>query len=130
MPAYVATRIGDVLNEHGKAVKGARVLVLGIAYKADVGDVRESPALKVMQQLRRRGAKVSYHDPYVAAVDVDGVRVSRAAFTGRSLATADCVAILTPHSEYDLQWIADHARLVFDSRNAYNSDRRANIVRL
>jgi UDP-N-acetyl-D-glucosamine dehydrogenase len=131
MPSYVATRVGDVLNEKGKAVNGAKVLVLGVSYKADVGDVRESPALKVMSQLSKRGAKVSFHDPYVESVTgVNGGVVTRTELSSRSLSGSDCVAILTPHSAYDLDWIADHAPLIFDARNAFNSYHRDNVVRL
>jgi len=130
MPGYVAGRIGDVLNEIGRAVKGSTILVLGVAYKPDVGDVRESPALTVMSVLHRRGARVSFHDPYVAAVSMDGTSLPRTELTRRAVIGADCVALLTPHRAYDLGWIAEHARLVFDARNAYAGDRRANVVRL
>jgi UDP-N-acetyl-D-glucosamine dehydrogenase len=130
MPAYVARRIGDVLNEQGKAVNGAKVLVLGVSYKADVGDTRESPALQVMTHLVRRGARLAFHDPYVDAVAFDGSQLTRTALSARSLADSDCVAILTPHKAYDLDWISDHAELIFDARNAFNSNRRENVVRL
>jgi UDP-N-acetyl-D-glucosamine dehydrogenase len=130
MPTYVAARIGDVLNDAGKAVKGAAVLVLGVAYKPDVGDVRESPALKVMTHLHRRGARVSFHDPHVLEVSINGSTFGRTELTYRALARADCVALLTPHSAYDLDWIARNAGLVFDARNAYGADRRPNVVRL
>lgn len=130
MPGYVATRIGDVLNEAGKSVKGARVMVLGVAYKADVGDPRESPAVKVMELLDRRGAQVFFCDPHVPAVTVNGRPVAGSDLTRRSVGTADCVAILTPHRAFDLDWIAEHAALVFDARNAFGDDRRPNVVRL
>jgi UDP-N-acetyl-D-glucosamine dehydrogenase len=130
MPSYVAARVGDALNEHGKAVKGADVLVLGVAYKPDVGDVRESPSLKVMGYLHRRGAKVSFHDPHVTSVSLNGLPLERAELSYRALQRADCVALLTPHGAYDLDWIASNAALVFDARNAYGSDRRPNVVTL
>ena len=130
MPTYVAGRIADVLNHGGKAVNGAKVLVLGVSYKADVGDVRESPAVKVMSQLHRRGARLTFHDPYVESIDVNGGMLPRAALNARSLAGSDCVAILTPHRAYDLDWIAEHAELIFDARNAYNSHPHENVVRL
>ncbi len=130
MPRHVATRIGDALNEAGKAVKGARVLVLGVAYKPDVGDVRESPSLKVIALLRRRGADVVYHDPHAPRVQANGTVMSSVELTQREIAAADCVALLTPHRAYDLDWIADHAALLFDARNAFGSDRRSNVVRL
>lgn len=130
MPAYVAARIGDALNDHGKAVKQASILVLGVAYKPDVGDVRESPSVKVIQHLMRRGADVGYHDPFVDSVQVNGSRLERVELSQRAVAKADCIAILTDHSAYDLPWIADHAALVFDCRNAFGADRRENVVRL
>jgi UDP-N-acetyl-D-glucosamine dehydrogenase len=130
MPAYVAARIGDALNEAGKAVNGADIVVLGVAYKPDVGDPRESPAVKVMQVLDRRGAKLTFHDPHVSSVVVNGRTLEGKDITQKSLASADCAAILTPHSAFDLDWIAEHAALVFDARNAYGPDRRPNVVRL
>ena len=130
MPNYVATRIGDALNDAGKPVKGARILVLGIAYKPDVGDVRESPALKVISLLHRRGADVVFSDPHTQQVGVNGRVMTGVELTQREIVRADCVAILTPHRAFDLDWIADRATLVFDTRNAYGSDRRPNVVRL
>jgi nucleotide sugar dehydrogenase len=130
MPGYVATRIGDALNEVGKAVRGAQVLILGVSYKADVGDVRESPAIKVMTHLHRRGAKVSFHDPYVETVQVNGAALRRIDLMRQTVSRADCVAILTPHRSYDFDWLAQHAGMIFDARNAYNGDRRPNVIRL
>lgn len=130
MPAYVASRIGDALNDAGKAVRAAKIMVLGVAYKADLGDVRESPAIKVMRQLRRRGARVSFHDPYVDTVSLDGPLLRRSELTQRKLSSSDCVAILTPHSAYDFDWVAAHSGLIFDARNAYPNARHPNVVRL
>ena len=129
MPGWVARRIGEALNEHAKALKGARVLVLGVAYKPDVGDVRESPSLRVMAALARRGVKLSFHDPFVDAVDLAGRRLARTALTPRAVAGADLVALLTPHSSYDLEWLARSAALLFDARNAIEGD-PGNLVRL
>jgi nucleotide sugar dehydrogenase len=130
MPGYVGSRISDALNETGITVKGTTVLVLGVSYKPDVGDVRESPALKVMNWLFRRGAKVTFHDPYVQRVVVNSRRVQRSELTEHALAQAGIVAVLTPHSTYDLTWIARHSALVFDARNAYGEDRPANVITL
>ncbi len=130
MPAYVATRIGDALNERGLAVKGSNVLVLGVSYKPDVGDTRESPSLGVMAQLIRRGARVGYHDPYVRSVDLAGGPLARTELTRRAVEAADCVALLTPHHAYDLAWLSQHATLVFDSRNAFAGRRATNVVTL
>jgi len=130
MPAWVAGRIGEALNEAGKAVKGARIYVLGVAYKPDVGDVRESPALKVAEQLYRRGAELTFHDPHVEEIAVNGTRLRRTEITHRSIGKADCVALLTPHKDYDLPWLAENAALILDARNAYGPDRRPNVVPL
>ena len=130
MPAYVASRIVEALNDAGKASRGASVLVLGVSYKADVGDVRESPALKVMEHLRRRSVKVGYHDPFVREVGLNGDHLARTEMSHAAIARPDCVALLTPHSLYDLDWLADHAQLVFDARNAFRDRRLANVVRL
>jgi UDP-N-acetyl-D-glucosamine dehydrogenase len=130
MPGWVAARIGEALNEHAKPLKGARVLILGVAYKPDVGDVRESPSLRVMSALARRGVKLAFHDPLIEAVTVDGKRLPRSELTARAVAGADLVALLTPHSAYDLDWLANTAALVFDARNAFGSLHRAKVVRL
>jgi UDP-N-acetyl-D-glucosamine dehydrogenase len=130
MPSYVAMRIGEALNDAGKALKHARVVVLGVTYKADVGDLRESPALKVIAQLLRRGAEVSFHDPYVEEIASNGTVLHRSELSERLIAGADCVALLTPHHAYDLGWIAEHAALVFDARNASRGLSAKNLVRL
>jgi UDP-N-acetyl-D-glucosamine dehydrogenase len=130
MPAYVASRIGDALNDAGKAVRGADILVLGVAYKPDVGDIRESPAIKVMTHLHRRGAKLSFHDPFVETVTINGTVFRRADLSHGVVAASDCVAVLTPHKTYDLERVAENAGLIFDARNAYPNDRRINVVRL
>jgi nucleotide sugar dehydrogenase len=130
MPGWVASRIGEALNEHAKPLKGSRVLVLGVAYKPDVGDVRESPSLRVMAALARRGAKLRYHDPFVDSVEVNGRRLARTELTAAAIGWADIVALLTPHSSYDLDWLADRAGLVFDARNAVSPGPRPGVVRL
>lgn len=130
MPAYVASQIGEALNDAGKAVRGARVLVLGVAYKPDVGDVRESPAIEVIKQLLKRGGDVSFHDPYIETIAVNGASLERTDLTQEGVAGSDCVAVLTPHSSYDFEWIAIHARLIFDARNVYPNGGGPSIVRL
>jgi nucleotide sugar dehydrogenase len=130
MPGYVAARIGEVLNDQGKAVKSARILILGVSYKPDVGDIRESPSMKVMNHLHRRGAKILFHDPFVESVTVNGAVILRSRLSGQVLAGVDCVALLTPHSSYDLEWLARHAHLIFDSRNAFGDAAGANVMRL
>lgn len=130
MPGYVASRIGDALNEVGKPVKGAKILILGVTYKSDVGDLRESPALKVMTALQRRGAAVTFHDPFIDAVTMNGSTLPRTELAKRPIAMADCVALLTPHRMYDLEWLADHAALIFDAQNAFGIRPLPNVVRL
>jgi UDP-N-acetyl-D-glucosamine dehydrogenase len=130
MPAYVASRISEALNEAGMATKAASILVLGVSYKPDVGDLRESPALKTINHLFRRGAHVTFHDPYVSEVMVNGTVLHRTELTRRAVEAADCVAILTPHRVYDLEWIVEHARSVFDARNAYRDWRNPKVQRL
>jgi UDP-N-acetyl-D-glucosamine dehydrogenase len=130
MPGWVAARIGEALNEHAKPLKGAKVLVLGVAYKPDVGDVRESPSLRVMSVLARRGVKLAFHDPFVDAVTLDGRRLARTELTAKAVAGADLVALLVPHSSYDLEWLAGTAGLLFDARNAYGPGNPPNLVRL
>jgi nucleotide sugar dehydrogenase len=118
MPDYVAGRIIDALNDNGKSVKDARVLVLGVTYKPDVGDLRESAATEVMAKLTRRGAQVRFHDPFVDSVEEHGLRLKRSALSAAALRDADLVAVLTPHTCFDLGRVVGSAALVFDARNA------------
>ena len=129
MPNYVASRVAEILNDVGRAVRGSRIFVLGVTYKADVGDMRESPSLMAMQALYRKGAEVSFHDPYVEDAPLNGGRIQRTDLA-EGLANADLVLLLTPHSSYDLDRIAEQASLVFDTRNAYGDAPHDNVVRL
>ena len=129
MPNYVASRVAEILNDVGRAVRGSRIFVLGVTYKADVGDMRESPSLMAMQALYRKGAEVSFHDPYVEHAPLNGGRIQRTDLA-EGLANADLVLLLTPHSSYDLDQIAEQASLVFDTRNAYGDAPHDNVVRL
>ncbi len=116
MPYYATARITRSLNGRGKAAKGAKVLLLGMAYKADVGDLRESPSLKLLELLRAEGADVTYHDPHVATLSDEGL--SSVELTPDTLAAADCVVIATAHTAIDLATVVEHADLVVDLRNA------------
>ncbi len=122
MPHHVVDKVGDALNAHSKAVRGSRVLVLGISYKRDIDDLRESPALDVMAALDRKGARVSYHDPYIESLPArewpGGFDLHSTALSAETLAAADCVVIITDHKVFDYGAIAAHAKLVVDSRNA------------
>jgi len=116
MPHHVVTRVTDALNEQRKSVNGARLLVLGVAYKADTNDLRESPALEVIRLLQEKGGDLYFHDPYIMEVDIVGLQYTE--LNERVLSWADCVIITTNHSCYDYTQIVEHAQLVIDSRNA------------
>ncbi|MBX5479289.1 MAG: nucleotide sugar dehydrogenase, partial [Pyrinomonas methylaliphatogenes] len=141
MPEHVVQLVIDGLNDDRKALKGARILLLGVAYKKDVDDVRESPALSIIDRLRAKGADVRYHDPHVEEVRFDdahtqagGDPLRSVALTPEELAAADCVVIVTDHSKVDYEMVVEHARLIVDTRNALNGDLRqtakARIIRL
>jgi UDP-N-acetyl-D-glucosamine dehydrogenase len=117
MPIHVLQRIADALNEHGRAVKGSRVLLLGVAYKADVHDTRESPSLEIMRQLARRGADVRYCDPWVGVLDLGDAVHESVEWTADEVARADCVVVLTPHRLFTEEPLWEYARLVVDTRN-------------
>jgi UDP-N-acetyl-D-glucosamine dehydrogenase len=118
MPHYVMDKITNALNDDGKAVRGSKVLVLGVAYKRDIDDVRESPALDVLKLLHQKGAKLDYHDPFVPKLQLeDGTTMKSAAYSIDMLEAADCVVIVTDHSTFDYQEVLDHARLVVDTRH-------------
>jgi UDP-N-acetyl-D-glucosamine dehydrogenase len=123
MPYFCLDKITRALNADEKAVKGSHVHLVGVAYKADVADLRESPALKLIELLRGEGAEVSYHDPHVAELPDHGLRSED---LDGSLARADCVAIVTAHSTIDYAQLADRAKLVVDFRNATGADGSAN----
>lgn len=116
MPRYWVQKVQDALNDAGRAVRGSRVLVLGVAYKRDVDDVRESPALDIIHLLDEKGALVTYHDPHVPEVQVEGLRLRCEPNLDEALGAADCVIIVTDHSAYDWQRVARHARRVVDTR--------------
>ena len=133
MPEHVVRKLVDVLNEDGKSVRGSRIFVLGVAYKRDTSDVRESPALDVIRLLEERGAKIRFHDPHVERIRIEeGNGYRRSPLTEKSLAASDCVVIVTDHSSYDYACIVRHARRVLDTRNATRAvkGRRDRIMRL
>jgi UDP-N-acetyl-D-glucosamine dehydrogenase len=133
MPGFVVGKVVDALNERRQAVNGATVLVLGVAYKADVADTRESPALEILQLLAAKGAVVHYHDPYVPRLEVnDQLRLASVALDAATVGAADCVVICANHSSYDWARLAEWARLIVDTRNAMKgiTGGRARIVPL
>lgn len=122
MPEYVVNRLGEALNERGKPVKGSKVCILGVAYKKDVDDPRESPSFALMELLQSRGAVLSYNDPHVPALPKmrhhHVPELVSEPLTAEFLAAQDCVIIATDHSDYDYEFVVRHARLVVDTRNA------------
>jgi UDP-N-acetyl-D-glucosamine dehydrogenase len=119
MPYYVVEKITHALNDDRKAVRGAKVLVMGVAYKRDIDDVRESPALDVIELLRERGAEVIYHDPFVESIRLIGEETMYGTeYSTALLESAECVVIVTDHSTFDYQQILDHSAVVIDTRHA------------
>lgn len=132
MPRFVIGRVQDALNEHGKPMKGSNVLVLGVAYKPDIDDLRESPAIDVIRLLQAKGARVSYHDPHIPHVREDNWEVDSVPDMMKALREADCVVIVTNHKTYDYDAILEQAKLIVDTRNALGKKGRlsAKVVRL
>jgi UDP-N-acetyl-D-glucosamine dehydrogenase len=141
MPEHVVQLVADGLNDERKAMKGSRVLLLGVAYKKDINDVRESPALSIIDRLRAKGADVRYHDPYVSEIrfddahtDSSGEPLQSVGLTDDELSIADCVVIVTDHSDIDYARVCKMTPLVVDTRNALNGEVRktsvARIIRL
>jgi len=132
MPYYVVTKTIEALNKKGKSARGARILILGIAYKKDIDDQRESPALKIISLLQNKGAKVSYNDPYVPQSyghrDYPGLELKSVALTEKMLKKFDAVIIATAHSDYDFEWIAENSSLIVDTRNAIKN-KKNNVVK-
>ncbi len=129
MPYFVVQRVAEALNEHGQALKGAKILVLGAAYKKDVDDPRESPGLKIISLLQSKGAQVRYHDPHIPHLrggrnfpDLDLKSVD---LTAENVSAVDCVLLVTDHSALDYAWIASQARLIVDTRNAFAGQKGA-----
>ncbi len=119
MPVYVIGKVADALNDDGKPIRGSKIAVLGVAYKRDIDDVRESPALDIIHLLEQKGADVSYHDPYVPSVRLEDGRVMESVeLSDEWLSEADCVVIVTDHTSYDWQRIVDKSHLIVDTRNA------------
>ena len=118
MPHFWVRKAIDTLNSQGKPMRGAKVLVLGVAYKKDIDDLRESPALDIIRLLEQFGAEVTYHDPWVPAFTEDGHAFTSVPMTPESLAATDCVLIVTDHSNIDYGMVRQHATLVVDTRNA------------
>ncbi len=118
MPAFLVSRIADALNDRQKSLKGSKILGLGVAYKRDVNDIRESPALEVLHRLHEKGALTFYSDPYIPQLELADQQLHSLKLTPATLRSMDCIAVLTDHSTFDYAMIAAHSPLVIDSRNA------------
>ncbi len=135
MPAYVVGKVADALNDRGKPIKGSKITLLGMAYKKDVDDPRESPGFELMELLLNKGAEVEYNDPHIPTLPTmrhyPALQMSSRELTEDYLGSRDCVLIVTDHSAYDWGWIARHTPLIVDTRNATRDviDARAAIVR-
>jgi UDP-N-acetyl-D-glucosamine dehydrogenase len=141
MPEHVVQLVSDGLNDECKSMKGSNVLLLGVAYKRDINDVRESPALSIIDRLRAKGANVRYHDPFVTELRFDDAHteathepVSSVPLTDEELKSADCVIIVTDHSGIDYKRVCSLASVIVDTRNALNGELRreskARVIRL
>ncbi len=130
MPEYVVNKAAEGLNQARKAVNGSRILLLGVAYKPDVSDVRESPAIDIIHLLQAQGAEVSYHDPHVPDLTHEGFDLRSIPLTETAVAAADCVLIVTNHSSLDWNLIAQHASLIVDARNALPGEVNGRVVPL
>ena len=131
MPHFVLGKVADALNAHERSLRGSRILVLGVAYKQDIDDVRESPALDLMRLLKEKGAEVVYADPYVTgSLASEGIDAERVELDASELSRADCVVIATAHSGIDYRWVVESSRLVVDTRNATRGIEADHIVGL
>ncbi|HEY5996937.1 MAG TPA: nucleotide sugar dehydrogenase [Candidatus Deferrimicrobiaceae bacterium] len=130
MPHYTVDKVGDALNRFRKSVRGAKVLVLGVAYKKDISDVRESPALDIIHLLQKKGAVISYADPHVPVLQDGPLKMKGVPFSADTLRKADCVVIVTNHKAFDYALVAKHSKVVVDTRNAMKGIAGANIVKL
>lgn len=130
MPYWVVQRLMDALNTQRKSLGGSRVLILGVAYKADIDDVRESPAIKIAELLREKDAEIVYHDPFVPEFIVDGESVSAVELTAEEMAAADAVLLVANHSDIDYGALVEDSQLILDTRNALNEYNSDKVVRL
>jgi UDP-N-acetyl-D-glucosamine dehydrogenase len=126
MPAYVVEKVVLALNDERKALNGSRALVIGVAYKRDIDDVRESPALDIIRLLASHGADVVYHDPHIPVVIEDGHELRSVPLTAKEVESADVVVIVTDHRAIDYQLLVDEANLIVDTRNATRDYQRPN----
>ncbi|MFN2382961.1 MAG: nucleotide sugar dehydrogenase [Gemmatimonadota bacterium] len=130
MPRHVVNRVTDALNARRQSVNGAAILVLGVAYKRDINDVRESPALAIIELLEEKGATVTYHDPYIPELMVDGVVWHSVALSAERLAAQDCVVLVTDHTDFNAGMLVEHSPLIVDTRHALGGIAADHVIRL
>jgi len=118
MPEHVVSRVADALNERQKCVRGSKILILGVSYKRDVSDTRESPAHDIIKQLKAKGAEVLYNDPYVPSLKLEEISLRSANLADELLRSIDCAVVVTDHSSYNYLWILANTKLLIDTRNA------------
>ncbi len=118
MPRYIVEKVGDILNKYGKTIKGSKILILGVTYKKDISDIRESPAIDIITMLINKGAEVEYHDPYISTLHLGEIVKASYPIKEMGLNNFDLAIIVTDHSSFDLNWIVSESKLVFDTRNA------------
>jgi UDP-N-acetyl-D-glucosamine dehydrogenase len=130
MPKFVATRAMELMNDHGRAMRGSRMHILGVTYKRNVSDSREAPSIEVMKLLVGLGAQVSYSDPFVRSINIEGRKIEALPATREVLSSSDLAIIITDHTAFDYVEIVRNAPLVFDTRNATDGIKAKNLVRL
>ena len=130
MPFYIVNKIGDVLNEYKKSINGSSLLVLGVAYKRDIDDIRESPALDIIELLNDKGADITFFDPHVRNLDILDLHLESKDISPERVREFDCVVIITDHSTVDYEMIVNNSKVVVDTRNALKSFKKKNIRRL
>ncbi|UCF31941.1 MAG: UDP-N-acetyl-D-glucosamine dehydrogenase, partial [bacterium] len=130
MPTHVCNKAAEALNQAGKSVKGSKVIILGMAYKRNIDDERESPALDIMDELDRKSADLSYIDPYITSVEIGGRSYHSLEFTPEVLAGSDLVIIVTDHDAFDYGMILEKAPLILDTRNAIKDRKSKKVWRL
>jgi UDP-N-acetyl-D-glucosamine dehydrogenase len=130
MPDHVVDLVGEALNRRGRSFRGSRVLVVGVAYKSDIDDVRESPSLDIMEKLRERGTRIEYTDPFVPSIQFAGGTMKSVPFTPAQIRRFDCVVIATAHKAFDYSMLLRSSKIVVDTRNALAGKRSAKIIRL
>jgi UDP-N-acetyl-D-glucosamine dehydrogenase len=130
MPHYTVDKVGEALNRFRKAINGSRVLILGVAYKKNISDVRESPALDILHLLAKKGAILSYCDPYVPEIRDGAMNLEASPFSAATLRKSDCVVVVTDHAIFDYKLVAGASKVVVDTRNALKGYGGKNIIKL